>query len=410
MSKNIILLLLSATIFISSCNNTKEIEQSQEIATVPIEYIVNFERQIPLNTLEPTNGLLFGIYYPHNIDFPIKDYEFYLSKKPNQYVYEYTLGTDFEIMYIIDCIARDKMPYIKIITSSYNKYNIAQIKYVSSILRSFNVDCYVELFPNPSETEFDSEKYKNYFEESAKLLKEDLKNVAIIFTPNNDELIGAEEFLPSSEYIDFIGFDYIGKILETNPDIYEDFFLKFDYIYDLYSNEKPIFITTFALSYFSDLDNTYHIKNNINYINEIFNIINKNYKRVKGVNFYDVDAREFPFYNSEYNFDNYSFTDNDKILDNFNILTDSNLFLSTYEKSDTKETIYYAYDALLVNDEYYISSSIINDENLISPNLSNENDIYIYNENKYYNIKNIFKNNENYYIEIDNINKIISIY
>lgn len=411
--KKTFLLILILSFLLPSCayNNEKittKISLEEEINYLP--YTFSLETTSELSPLEPKENILLGAYFPYNINYGIKDYESTLSKSMNHYVYEYTLGTEFDTMFILDCISQNKTPFIKVIPKKYDKYNLEQIQSLSNILNGFNVSCYIDLLPSPSQSIYDYDKYKAYFEKSSEILRNEIDNVSIIFTPNSNELFISSEFYPHSSSYDFLGFSYIGNIQNNNERIYSDFFNKFNYVYKNKETTKPIFITTFALSYFSKINNTYYINENINHINNIINTIKENYKRVKGINFYDVNSIINNFDGEKNNIDNYRLTENKKIKDNFYNLINDSVFLEKYEYTDNIEKDKYIYDAILVDDNYYISTEI--DSNIYFEQMKHNSNIisYTFNNKNYYRLDDLLYNKQKYNIKIDDYNKTIKLY
>lgn len=411
--KNIPLVIFILSFLMCSCTSTSQQTTTKIILDEPeiIEYTLSFENTQELNTLEPKEGIVLGAYFPYSIYYGIKEYENVTEKSMNHYVYEYILGTEFDTTFIIDCISKNKIPFIKVIPKSYDKYNLDHIESLSSLLEYLNINCYVELFPSPSDMQYSADNYKDYFEKSSTILKNKNENISIIFTPNSNELFSSYDFYPSHSSYDFLGFNYIGKILNNNNDnIYEDFFHKFNYVYKNNQYNKPIFITTFAVSHFSLLNNTYYIDENISYTNYIINTLKENYKKVKGINFYDIDSRINTFQGENNYNDNYKITENKKIKDNFQKLITDYAFLEKYEYSKIDKKDKYIYDALLVEDDYYVSTKI--DSNVYFEEMKHNEIIssYTFHDKQYYKLNDLFNNTQKYNIKINDTNKTITLY
>ncbi len=408
MRKKFILPIFLFLIIIFVGCDKEEVENADfEITETP--YILKFEKVIDYTTLEPSKGMMLGINFNRSMENDVLKYEQSLEKSPSHYVYEYILGTEFDDNYILESIAKNKILYIKLIPSKFNMYNIEEVEKVSEKIKSYNIDCYIELFPNPSTQDYDSEKYKEYFYKSSVILKSNIKNASIIFTPNSNELFSSADFVPDKDCYDFVGFEYVGNINITETEMFNNFYNKFIYIYETYSEEKPIFITTFALSYFSNKENTYYVNENIKFINDLFKDLSENYKRVKGVNFYDIDVKNSPFENKDYNNENYRLTENKKILDNFNTLISNSYFNSEFEQNGQYEKSSALYDALLVDDVYFVSEKVFNNSDIIKMNEKEKFNSYNFGENVYYKMDDLFKNVESYSIDINNSNKIIKL-
>ncbi len=400
---------------IPSCVDSNAIETnysaSKELEDKINPYILQFEQNVSLNTLENEDGILLGAKIDTSEDYGINEFEEKLVKSPNHYVYEYILGTTFDTDIILECIAKNKILFLKIIPNKYTVFSLNEISSVTNIINMFNVDCYIELLPNPTLAEYTPENYKGYFEQSSKILKSGDNKVAIIFTPSVEEISETSNYCPNLDSFDFVGYNYIGYIKNKNQYLYEDFFSKLNYVYKAYSDTKPIFITTFALSYYSGKYDTYYTNENIMQINIIFDTIEKNYERVKAVNFYDVDIKQSPFKYAKYNDDNYRITENEKILANFNNLISKKLFKNKIENDgQVDDTIQFIYDAVMVNNEYYVSEKILTNKFLMYLSDSEKYTKYEFNNEMYLKLNDIFHNNDKYFIEIDNLNNNIKIY
>ncbi len=414
--KRIFAFFIALIIFIiSSCLNTNTIEtnylNSKEEGDSYIPYILKFEQNVKLSTLENEDGILLGAKINTDEDYGIKEFEEKLVKSPNHYVYEYVLGTSFDTNIILDCIAKNKILFLRIIPNKYTVFSLNDISSVANIIDMFNIDCYIELLPNPTLEVYSPENYIGYFEQSSKILKKNDTKVAIIYTPSVEEISETSNFCPSLDSFDFIGYNYIGYIKNSDQYLYEDFFTKFNYVYKAYSDVKPIFITTFALSYYSEKYNTYYTNESITQINTIFETIEKDYERVKAINFYDINSKTVSFKNAKYNEDNYRLTENEKILANFNTLISKNLFKNQIEKnSNVDDKMQFMYDAVMLDDEYYVSENILTNKFL--QNLVENKKFIRYNfENaSYLKLNDIFYDQNKYFIEIDNLNNYIRIY
>ncbi len=396
-------------VLLIGCSKTTQ-DDTNHVIKEQVPYVLSFNQTTTLNTLEPADGILLGAYFEESPNFMIKEFEQKLVKNPNHYVYEYTLGTTFDTNKILECIATNRTLYLKIFPNNYSAFSLTDIASVSNIINAFNIDCYIELFPNPTTQNFSPDIYIDYFVRSSNILKQSKRDISIIFTPSKDNLLDSEKFCPPLKSFDFIGFEYIGYVQNKNTEIYEDFFIKFDYIYKTFQNKKPIFITTFALSNYSNRFNTYYINENINYINEIFNKLSNNYPMVKAVNFYNINSKDSPFFYNIYNNDDYTFTENLELLSNFNKLISNEYFYSSLIPIDSKLSLQkYNYDALLYENEYYISKNIETNSFLTKLSIS---DYYIYEfDNKaYFKLSDIKEELNEYQTEIDTIHNIIKLY
>ncbi len=391
---------------LSSCGtNVQETAQnniSSAVETVT-PYSLNFEINEKLAPLEPDSGIVYGF----NTDFDtLKEFEDYNNINANHYVYEYVLGTEFSDLYMLNTLASGKTAYIKVIPSKYNKYNLMEIYYLCNKIRPYNIPCYIELFPEPSEADYSAEKYKKYFEQASNLIRREVSNTSIIFTPNSDELFASEKFYPNADNYDFVGFNYIGYVVDDGVNIFNDFYCKFNYVYNANYEEKPIFITNFALSNFSNTHNTYYISENIKYTNDIFNDLSNNYYKVKGINFYNNVAY---FTNEKYNNDNYIIVDNNKIKDNLQKQLSQGNFVNKYEFTRDYHYEKNVYDAILANNTYYVSEKINQNKHVKKMNYEDNVNSYIFNENRYLNLDEFLKSNNNLNISIDDASKTINI-
>lgn len=411
--KKIFLIIFTLCFLICSCsyNNNEEIATKLAIEDPQIyPYTFIFENKLELSPLEPEEGILIGTYFPYNLNYGINDYEKHFPKNMNHYVYEYVLGTEFDTTFLLDCIANNKIPFIKAIPKNYDNYNIDQIASLSNIIKTFNINCYIELLPCPSEKYYNPEDYKQYFEKSSELLRNANQNISIIFTPNQDELFIANDFYPSEQSYDFLGFNYIGSILDDEDFLYENFFNKFNYIYKNKHTDKPIFITTFALSHFSKSNSTYYIDESINYFNNIITIIKSDYKRVKGINFYDVNSTITEFLGEYNNIDNYRITENEKIKNNFYEVIKNDIFLEKYEEPTDYQIKSYSYDAVLVENDYYVSTEIADNKHFEQMKHNPISSSYTFDNKDYYKLDDLFNNEQKHTVKVDTINKKIIVY
>lgn len=390
----------------SEVDETNDTEISIENTQIP--YTLTFDVTYDLSELENENNIIYGINTRFDDEMRIKDFEEKSSVDANHYVYEYILGTEFDEKFILDCISSGKSAFIRVIPSKYNMYNTQLIYDLCDTLSFYNIQYYIELFPNPSDN-ISPIKYIAYFNDASYILKNNIEDLAIIFTPNYENLLLSNDYYPDIASYDFVGFEYIGYIENKDDEIYNDFFNKLDYVYYQNYFKKPIFITTFALSYYSNKYSTYYVYQNIEFINNIFSKINENYYRVKGINFYSIEDSQDFFKNEKYNNDNYSIIENDKIKANFNKLVSSSDFSNKYIENDGVFSKQYIYDAILVDDNYYVNAKILENKYIIKLNYGNSLNSYIFNKKNYINIHNLLEIDGKLSLYVDDSKKHIYI-
>lgn len=349
-------------------------------------YDVYTNKNLKYETLESDTKYI-GAYIlsDNSINGNIKSFEEKMKFSHSHYLYTYKLGNSFNDEWLYECISNNKTPYIIIKPEDGNYYNLENIENFYNNISRYNSFFFIELYPLEVSKNYDMEKYKTFFNEASKILKENEK-IAIVF--NNFDLspIDASMFTPDENSYDWVGLSYFGTIKDGT---YPDFYSNLNFIYDSYSSTKPIFISNFAISHYSKTTGTY--LNGIDEINNIYDNLNEKYPRVKGINYININGIRT---SKNFSQDNFLLTDTKEIYDEYGKTLENNNFKSniTDEKDKIKSldiNLYlkaYNYDGILYFDNTIIKKFELPEKLIQGEKIQDKDLIKISELEKYLNI------------------------
>lgn len=341
-----------------------------------------------LSLYEPREKCYLGAYILSDkvVNFNIGEFEARTGKKHSNYVYHMKLGEPFPLKWVLECYSLMKTPYIIMEASdSYNPFKYELLEETAESFGEFYIPMFIEFYPNPQNNNYDKEEYKLFFKKAYDTFKQKASNAAFVWSVDVNGVYDSNFYYPGNESTDWVGiniyktFDENGEMINIDKNI--------DYFYYLYQKDKPIMISQLAISHFSSKGHKYFNDKAAEEIENLYLKTLNNYPRIKSINYMDINNMEFSPKNSVN--DNFSITDDEKILNAYKNSISNDKFISELSIIDSgeknKELFKSPFEAYNVENQIYISkNTIIYDLNYKDISNLDENIESIIIENEYY--------------------------
>lgn len=371
-----------------------EIHEASVIIDAPlpdkVPYAVYTQtKKYGLSLYEPEEGRYAGAYILSDEVSEIEDFEA-LAGSHSMYLYDIKVGDIFPIRWFLSCMANSKTPYIVVNPQNgYDPYNIEAITQLADELSRFYVPVFVDLYPNAELNRYSPEEYKEFFKEAGKILKKRASNAAIVFSVPYDKPDSAYLYYPGDEYVDWVGINVRLNAAEKASDV----FTNIENIYFRFQKEKPIMISSLAVSHISGENYVYRTKEAAKTLGGFYESIITRYPRIKGVNYLNINGieKEGFFSDRDYSGENYLVTDENIMLAAYENAVSDNAFIEKIDYMScgdiSEEYLLSPFPAYLYENEIYISSdTVCYDLNIKGFNAGGY-DSEVFNGETYYKIK-----------------------
>jgi hypothetical protein len=354
-------------IFLTSCSSYSptpveqdnvEVFTKQETKRDP--HTLYVESSLEQAKYEPQKGAYLGAYVLANkqLNFSAEAFEELTEKKHAIYLYNMKLDDEFPETWILSCIKNKSTPLVTIKPpNDYNPFDAVKLIEAAKKFGKYDIPIFVSFYPEPSKKGFNPNAYKDYFKKAYNAFSEHAPNTAMIFGVSRDEMIDYKKYYPGDNYVDWVGLNIYEPIQEADGLVYgNDIFEIIDYYYYTFQKTKPIMLTQFGVSYYSSEKKTYFPEQSMKEIQRVYNNIATYYPRIKGIVYMDFNG--MGILEGSDLADNYSVTEDEKILNEYKNIISSNFFLSNIETNNLtklKDYIKSPFEAYYYNDKYYIS-------------------------------------------------------
>lgn len=338
-------------------------------------YLVN--KNYELSLYEPDKGCYIGAYLlgNKNLNYDIKQFEKLTNKTHGIYVYNLTLGNPIPTNWILECIANMKMPLIVIHPKEDMILNETLLYDTAKGLKELSIPMFIDFYPNPEKYNIFASEYKEFYSKANKIFKKYSSKLAFVWSVSLDNVYASKLYYPNNDNVDWVG-------LSIYNDAKSDLkWSNLDFFYMEYQKSKPIMITQFAVSHYSDTNHSYYINEAVDKINEFYTTIKDKYPRIKAINYMDLNAGE-----------NYKITDNKNILKTYKEIVTSDYFRYDVDNSINKYSTEYFKSAFPIYEDgnnLYISDKALKYE----LNINNFNNGIKYKNSYLYNLNSLKKYN-----------------
>lgn len=211
----------------------------------------------------------------------------------------------------------------------------------------------------------DPEKYIEKWRLVHDVMAEEAPNVMMVWTVFTFPQETILKYYPGDEYVDWVGVNIYNVVYHNNNlkhrADHEDPLELLDYVYDTFSERKPIQISEYGATHFTITDNKEHVEFAIEKITRMYKGIKNKYPRVKSIFYFDVNNLINAPLNRRIN--NYALTTNQEILATYASLINDPHYLSEIaenrEGEPNRELLNVKDPIHTINGTTYISSHAV---------------------------------------------------
>lgn len=328
-----------------------EFDNSSDLKTTDMNlYIV--DDNYKLSMYEPYDGCYLGAYVLNNsaLNYDIAEFERVLNKRHSIYIYNLELGNSFPTDWILECIANMKTPLVIIHPKDDMILNETFLYDTAKSCSQLAVPIFIDFYPEPQKYNIFPDEYRQFYIKARDVFKKYSSNASFVWTANIENVYDSNIYYPGNDYVDWVGLNIYQPIYKNGVKFESDIWSKFDFFYNNYQKLKPIMITQFAVSHYSDVDHTYYIEEAKTKIKDFYTKIRTEYPRVKGINYMDFKSNE-----------DYKITDDSSISKLYKTLTDCEYFKYSVDLKNTNynsELFKTAFPVCSDGERFYISSKV----------------------------------------------------
>ena len=167
------------------------------------------------------------------------------------------------------------------------------------------------------------------------IMEKEAPNVIMVWTVFTFPEWTIMSYYPGDEYVDWVGVNVYNVIYHNNNKKrvakHEDPLQLMDFVYKKFSSKKPIQISEFGASHYTITDNEYYLDFAVSKISRMYEGIKNSHPRVKSIFYFDVNNLANAPEGRQIN--NYSITEQEKILNVYKKLIADPYFLSSIDKA-----------------------------------------------------------------------------
>lgn len=182
------------------------------------------------------------------------------------------------------------------------------------------------------------ELYKQKFQLVSRIMKEEAPNVAMVWVPNSAPIPEITKYYPGDAAVDWVGVNmynvkfFNGDVKQPADHVSPDDLFKF--VYDTYSNRKPIMIGEYGATHFSAAGNMDTTQLATSKMRLLYEGIQLKYPRVKAINWFSNNTITHA-HSEERKLNNFSLTENPKVKETYQNIIKNDYFLSSVVNGPT---------------------------------------------------------------------------
>jgi len=261
----------------------------------PRQYTVFFETEPKqLAMYEPAHGSFIGIYTdaaPTWDGRTIASHEATLGVRHAAFVEAMELGEDFPMLWVLECIAEQKIPVVVILPpQGRDPFGNQWEEILTGTAKAFSefpVPMFVIFYPVPANSGWNADTYIAFFRYARALFAAHAPQVAFVWSVDAD-VGNFTDYFPGALAADWVGFSLFSPMSSESADVMERV-LEF---YHTFQQDKPIMLNL-GLSHFSTDDHRYRIAETTTALAQVYRTILRDFPRVKMVNYMDISRLEY---------------------------------------------------------------------------------------------------------------------
>lgn len=176
------------------------------------------------------------------------------------------------------------------------------------------------------------QQYIEKFRLVAKVMREEADNVAMVWSPAANPKSYIQAYYPGDEWVDWVGLSlYSVKYFNGNinsPADQVNPLDSLDYIYQMYAARKPIMASEYAATHYSRAGETSSIYFAQTKMNMLYHGAKLKYPRLKAISWFSLNTLT-DSHSAERSLNNFSLTENDKVLAAYSKLIADPYYLSS---------------------------------------------------------------------------------
>lgn len=323
---------------------------------VPLELYV--EEEIKLGEYEPISSIYTGAYVEkdENIVGDLLAYEKIIGQVQTFKVFEYNLNQVLSSQELLRCIAQKKTPYVKIVLDS--QYDLTSVyRLVYDLKSAYSVPVFIELYPLTTKN-YSPAEYKKTYQRAHEIIHKYVKNAVIVWSTDEERVSDMLLYYPGDKYVDWVGMNiYIPRYKHGERYSYNGI-KQLDFWYKNFQHQKPLLISSLAISHFSRVDHVYTIEETQDQLTLFYKEVLEDYPRLKGILYMDVDMNAI----SKTNKEDYRLTTQPALIQTMKALSLPLAYESIVQTSQKdKASCYMKYSIIgsYFDDQLYISEEYI---------------------------------------------------
>lgn len=307
-------------------------------AIIPLICCVSFVLAGQLGPYEPETGCYVGAYIEldHNLTGEISKFEQLTGKKHATYFRYVGYGQPFPYKWVKELHNQGAMPHIAwepneglgVVKDDEYLHGWAQaaaraggpifLRYAS------------EMNGNWMAYSGDSDLYKAKWQLVYRIMHEEAPNVVMVWCPFATPKATIPLYYPGDEYVDWVGVNLYSVFRQNgNPEMpaSEDPRELLEAVYSLYADRKPIAICEYAATHYCVATKTQVVDFCLESMTKLYKSLQTKFPRVRMINWFSVDTERDGLADN-----NYSLTDNERVLQAYSDLVRSDHFLTEVPK------------------------------------------------------------------------------
>lgn len=196
------------------------------------------------------------------------------------------------------------------------------------------------------------------------IMEEEAPNVMMLWNVFTMPEQSIAKYYPGDEYVDYVGVNiynvvYHNDRLEDLSD-FEDPLRLLDYVYNTFSDTKPIVIGEFGATNYTVTDGLYHVDFAVEKIQRMYKYLPELYPRVKMIYYFDVNNLVNAPEGRKIN--NYAITENERITNAYRTNVKKDVYLSSVQENPSNEEIFSYRDFLFFyKGELFVDRQFVQD-------------------------------------------------
>ena len=352
--KKIIAIGLLVLVSLSGCTSEKRTTETMAVPTIKLDAIdVYTGEMMTLGPYEPTQGVYLGSYIEKNtlLEGSMANYEAVIGQEQAFRVFQYHGLGDLTPVDLLKCIAKQQTPYIKVLPSQ--TWDLTPIyELVTDLSVTYDLPLFIELLP-VTEQVVDADNYKIYYENAYRVIKKELENAVAVWSIDATRAEEVPVYYPGNHMVDWVGLNVYEPNYKNNEPYTLDIEPKIDFWYKYFQKEKPMMLSTLALSHFSRVDHTYTIQNTKNKLAFYYKELPKDYPRIKAILYADIDMKQIKTDGLE----DYRITSDESLAQTLSTLQEAPYYLHAVQEQTLKKVtqpIKYTVEQMMQEDRSYI--------------------------------------------------------